>query len=80
MYIPTSRDAKFKAKGWIDMFGARGAKAMGSGFNEFLKRTPIALLYYGTILSLGLVSIWVVIAFFVGNKFHRLVKEGKIVK
>ncbi len=80
VYIPTSRDAKFKAKGWIDMFGARGAKAMGSGFNEFLKRTPIALLYYGTILSLGLVSIWVVIAFFVGNKFHRLVKEGKIVK
>lgn len=80
MYIPTSRDAKFKAKGWIDMFGARGAKAMGSGFNEFLKRTPVALLHYGTILSLGIVGVWVVVAFFVGNKFHSLVKENKVVK
>ena len=62
------------------MFGARGAKAMGSGFNEFLKRTPVALLHYGTILSLGLVGIWIVIAFFVGNKFHRLVRDHKIVK
>ncbi|MBD3273219.1 hypothetical protein GF385_02600 [Candidatus Dependentiae bacterium] len=80
MYIPTSRDAKFKAKGWIDMFGARGSKALGSGFNEFLKRTPQVLLYMGTILSLGLIGIWIIVAYFVGNKFHRLVKEGKIVK
>lgn len=80
MYIPTSRDAKFKAKGWIDMFGARGSKALGSGFNEFLKRTPQVLLYTGTILSLGLIGIWIVIAYFVGNKYHRLVKEGRIVK
>jgi ATP:ADP antiporter, AAA family len=79
-YIPTSRDAKFKSKGWIDMFGARGAKALGSGFNEFLKRTPQVLLYTGTILSLGLIGIWIMVAYFVGNKFHRLVKEGKIVK
>jgi AAA family ATP:ADP antiporter len=80
MYIPTSRDAKFKAKGWIDMFGARGAKAIGSGFNEFLKASPQILLYYGTILSLGLVGVWVGIALFVGNSFRKLIKEGKIIK
>ena len=80
MYIPTSRDAKFKAKGWIDMFGARGSKALGSGFNEFLKTTPHILLYAGTILSMGLIGIWIMVAYLVGNKFHSLVKEGKIVK
>ena len=80
MYIPTSRDAKFKAKGWIDMFGARGSKALGSGFNEFLKTTPQVLLYTGTILSLGLIGVWIIVAYFVGNKFHSLVKKGKIVK
>lgn len=80
IYIPTSRDAKFKAKGWIDMFGARGSKALGSGFNEFLKTTPQVLLYTGTILSLGLIGIWIVIAYLVGNKYHKLTTEGKIVK
>jgi AAA family ATP:ADP antiporter len=27
MYIPTSKDVKFKAKGWIDLFGNRSTKA-----------------------------------------------------
>ena len=26
MYIPTSKDAKFKAKGLVDMIGGRGGK------------------------------------------------------
>ncbi|KKP23835.1 MAG: hypothetical protein SZ59_C0003G0059 [candidate division TM6 bacterium GW2011_GWF2_28_16] len=79
MYIPTSRDAKFKAKGWIDMFGARGAKAIGSGFNEYLIRTPDVLLYLGSILSLGLIGIWIIVALLVGNKFNRLIKNNQIV-
>ncbi len=80
MYIPTSRDAKFKAKGWIDMFGARGAKALGSGFNEFLNQTPEVLLYFGSIVSLGIIGIWIVVAYFMGNRFNRLIKSGKIIK
>ena len=30
MYIPTSKDAKFKSKGWIDTFGSRFAKSWWS--------------------------------------------------
>ena len=30
LYIPTSEAIKFKAKAWIDVFGARCAKAFGS--------------------------------------------------
>jgi AAA family ATP:ADP antiporter len=37
LYIPTSLDAKYKSQAWIEMFGARGAKAGGSGFNTLLK-------------------------------------------
>jgi ATP:ADP antiporter, AAA family len=36
LYIPTSLDAKYKSQAWIEMFGARGAKAGGSGFNTLL--------------------------------------------
>lgn len=30
LYMPTSEAIKFKAKAWIDVFGARCAKALGS--------------------------------------------------
>jgi AAA family ATP:ADP antiporter len=79
LYIPTSRDAKFKTKSWIDAFGARGSKAMGSTFTNILKDCPQALLFYGTILSLGFIGIWLLVAVFVGQKCHQLTKDGKIV-
>ena len=34
LYVRTSGDIKFKAKSWIDMFGTRGAKAVGSVVNN----------------------------------------------
>lgn len=80
MYIPTSKDAKFKSKGWIDMFGGRVSKAGGSTFNEFLKSSPEALMAFGTLLSLGMIGIWIVAAIFVSSKFDKLVKENKIVE
>jgi AAA family ATP:ADP antiporter len=33
LYIPTTKDVKFKAKSWIDMFGGRAAKSVGSMIN-----------------------------------------------
>jgi hypothetical protein len=30
LYQPTSQNIKFKAKSWIDVFGARGSKALGT--------------------------------------------------
>ena len=80
MYIPTSKDAKFKSKGWIDMFGGRVSKAGGSAFNELLKKSPQALMAFGTLLSLGLIGVWIFAAIFVSSKFDKLVKENKIVE
>lgn len=79
LYIPTSKDAKFKTKGWIDMFGSRGAKAAGSTFTNLLKHSPTLLLYFGSLISMGLIGIWLFIAIFVGQKFHKLTKENKII-
>jgi len=78
MYIPTSKDIKFKTKGWIDMFGARSMKAAGSVINDMFKESTQALLTYGTIMSLGVVFIWVFVAAYVGKTFVQLTKENKI--
>ena len=75
LYVPTSKDVKFKSKGWVDMFGLRATKSVGGGVNWI---TP--LLLYGTIASLGIVAVWVFVAAFVGNTFNKLQDENKIIE
>lgn len=79
MYIPTSKDVKFKAKGWIDMFGGRSAKATGSGINAFFTQM-VDLMFYGSMISLGIVGVWILIAMYVGRTNEKLTKEGTIIQ
>jgi AAA family ATP:ADP antiporter len=78
MYIPTSKDIKFKTKGWIDMFGSRSMKAIGSLVNNTFKESTQTLLTYGTVMSLGVVFTWIFVAAYVGKTFEKLTKENKI--
>jgi len=78
MYIPTSKDAKFKAKSWIDSFGGRSSKAVGSGINAIFVNMA-DLLLYGSLISLGIVGIWIVIAMYVGKTNKKLVETGTVI-
>jgi len=79
MYIPTSKAARYKAKGWIEMFGARTAKMAGSQVTNVFKRDVTTLLVFGTIFSLGIIAFWLFAAWYVGKKNAELLSEGKIV-
>ena len=80
MYIPTSNDAKFKTKGWTDMFGGRAAKMLGARMSNWYKTDLSALLLYGTTLSLGLIGVWLFAALFVGRKNLQLTRDGEIIE
>lgn len=80
MYIPTSRDAKFKSKGWIDTFGSRTAKAGGAQITGAFKHDLTQLLAFGIYFGLGLVAVWAIAAFYVGLKNKELVDKGEIVQ
>lgn len=81
MYIPTSKDAKFKAKGWIDMFGGRTAKAGGSVITDTLKHSAEQLMRQGTLISLGIIGLlWIPAAIYVGNKNEKLIKNNEIIE
>lgn len=80
MYIPTSKDAKFKAKGWVEMFGGRSVKLVGARVTNALKYNMMTLINFGTLLSLGLVGFWIVVAIYVGNKNAELIRDNKIVE
>ncbi|KKQ49035.1 MAG: Plastidic atp adp transporter [candidate division TM6 bacterium GW2011_GWF2_38_10] len=79
MYIPTSKDVKFKAKGWIDGFGGRSSKAVGSAINDFFP-TMTSLMFYGSLISLGIVGVWIIIAMYVGTKNQQLVETNTIIE
>ncbi len=79
MWIPTSKDVKFKAKSWIDGFGGRSAKATGSGINAMFT-TMTDLILYGSLISLGIVGVWIMVAMFVGRSNEKLTNENQIVQ
>jgi len=80
LYIPTTRDIKFKAKSWIDVFGIRSIKASGSSINAlFRDLAPITTITYTTPILLTIISAWAIIARFVGVKHHKLIQKNQIV-
>lgn len=86
MYIPTSKDAKFKTKGVIDMIGGRCGKAGGAQVSGMLNvaGNPVLsianLMAFGTLISLGIIGIWVIAAFYVGQKNVQLVRDNQTIE
>jgi AAA family ATP:ADP antiporter len=37
LYIPTTKEVRYKSQAWIESFGSRGSKAAGSGLNDLHK-------------------------------------------
>lgn len=79
MYIPTSKDIKFKAKSWMDGFGSRSAKGAGASVVATLTGTA-NMLAYGSLISLGIIGFWISMALFVGRTNQQLVQENKIIE
>ena len=86
MYIPTSKDSKFKVKGITDMLGTRSSKMAGSQINNALTvagqpaATISNLMAFGTLASLGFIGVWLIAAIYVGNKNAQLTRDGEIVE
>jgi len=79
LYQPTSTAVKFKSKSWIDIFGARGAKAMGSVVTNAFASNATDLVNYGSLASV-LMSVFLMWnAVFMGTKFDEYMESGHIV-
>jgi len=80
MYIPTSKDVRFKSKGWIDMFGLRSTKGIGATVTKTFGYSFPILMIFGTVASFAVLIVWLFTARSVGNKFDQLQKDGSIVE
>lgn len=80
LYIPTSKDTKYKAKAWTEMFGSRGSKAAGSGVNFLLRFiTEETFLLVSSVAALGLIGVWIAAASYVGRKHKEAIDNNSLV-
>lgn len=80
LYIPTSRESKYKAKAWIDMFGSRSSKGLGAAVNNCKEFMGNDLFMLTTVLiSMGLIGLWVVAALAIGKIHKQAIKEDRLV-
>lgn len=80
LYIPTTKDIKFKAKAWSDAFGTRIAKSFGSLFNVAMKgAAPSFILISSVGLSLGLTSLWLIVVYFLGRTLQDAIDNKKVI-
>jgi AAA family ATP:ADP antiporter len=78
LYLPTSNAIKFRAKFWIDVVGARVAKAVGSSINTFAGSVDRSL-RVGTVPSLLTAAALWFVCYRVGFQFDSLVHNGSVV-
>lgn len=78
LYLPTSNPIKFKAKFWIDVVGARVAKAIGSSINTLSGSVDRSIRVASAPSLLTAAALWFV-CFRVGWQFEKLVATGTIV-
>jgi AAA family ATP:ADP antiporter len=80
LYIPTTKDIKFKAKTWTDAFGSRIAKSFGAIFNRSIKGFSPAFALVSSIgLSLSLTFFWLIIVYFLGKTLQDALDKRQVI-
>ncbi|GAX18615.1 hypothetical protein FisN_10Hh178 [Fistulifera solaris] len=78
LYIPTSNSIKLKSKFWIDVVGARVAKAIGSTINKMSGSVDRSIRVASAPSLLTAALLWWV-CYRVGEQFDELVASGTVV-
>jgi len=84
LYIPTLKEIKFKAKSWIDAFGGKFGKTIGSTFNDigqWLTRTSGATVFFGAHLGFfAFISLsWFFVAYQLGRRYEWAIRTNAVI-
>lgn len=84
LFIPTTKDAKYKSKAWIDMFGSRSSKAAGAGFKGLSNGISHAAGAMAALSFLGVTSVaiclgWFFTTLYLGKKHKHAVENNEVV-
>lgn len=88
LYIPTTKDTKYKAQAWIEMFGGRASKGTGSAINTFRSTFKAkygavvgvpAFLTLVTALSGAMIVAWLFVALYVSKRYDQAIRKKEVV-
>ncbi|GMH72256.1 hypothetical protein TrST_g2229 [Triparma strigata] len=79
LYQPTSQGVKYKSKSWIDIFGARGSKALGSIVTDAFKDSAENLVANGSLVAIAVASFLIFNARYMGRKYDEYMESGYVV-
>ncbi|MDZ4151744.1 hypothetical protein, partial [Methylicorpusculum sp.] len=81
LYIPTTKEVRYKTQSWIEMFGSRSAKGVGAYTNTFRSKLGSvgAFLNFSTIVSLALVGGWLLVVIYAATMYNKAIKEKRVV-
>lgn len=79
LYQPTNSSVRYKAKSWIDIFGARGSKALGSVVTNAFSDSAEVLVANGSLVGMAVASFLIWNARFMGKTFEEYTESGYIV-
>ncbi len=79
LYTPTTRDEKYKAKAFIDMFVQRFAKSVAVGVSLLVTLifADFSTIRWLSLLTLALVAVWAVAARYAGRQFAEMEARGQ---
>jgi len=86
LYIRTSREIKYKAKSWSEMYGNELMKLLGAQINLWVNNDndtcrPDCFHEFPTLIIVVLwISVWLSVAWRVGSEHRRLEESGQIVE
>ena len=74
LYVPTSREEKYKAKAFIDMFVQRFAKAVAVGLSLLITTlaSGFGSLRWLSLLTLVILTFWLTAVRYVGRRFREM--------
>lgn len=80
LYIPTTKAMKFKSKSWIDSFGAKFSKSVGSTYTAAVSGIAKAAAFQVHVVFFAfLIALWTIMAHFLGRRFEKAVENDEVV-
>jgi len=78
LYVPTSRDVKYKAKAFLDMFVQRAAKVASVFLNLLFASLFVSGVRWLSLVVLAMLGLWVQLARYVGGRFDKKASEAEV--
>lgn len=77
LYVPTTKDEKYKAKAFIDMFVQRFAKSLAVGLSLLITSifAEFSAIRWLSLLSGAILIMWIIAARYAGKKFDELTRS-----